>query len=278
MPFVAGVTAVAQNDWFGSGDLVPSYAIACIPFAVFLWIYAALFSRLVRAWPAWLATLVGLLFGAMAGFLGTSALAGFFGPWMATMSVDVLKSWVASAAVFVPTAHLLNTGGMRKAPLLGATFLGLLGLAGFAGFSPLRSLVTGDQHLMLVLFRHIPGEQPLRIASEPEWLSERDRALIYGCGLTGTVECFGYSGSNSTNWPRAKAIIVFTTGPSKPARLPQPKCSTILYLQRADDFVAMPEQAPVNDRAIELFRDDRDKWCYWVELISGGKSGGEIGF
>lgn len=278
LPFVAGVIAVALNDWFGSSDLVPSFAIFCIPFAVFLWVIAALFSRMVCTWPAWLAAPVGFLLGALVGFLGTVALAGFLGPWSGAMSVDVFKSWTTSAAVFVPTAHLLTTGGLRKAPLLGTLLVAVVGSASFAGFAPLRSLATGDQHLMVVFLRHIPGEQPLQIVNAPEWLTDPDRALILSCGLNGTVEFFGSSGSMTTPWPRAQAWIVFTTGPSKPARLPQPKRCTILYLQRDNDFVAMPERAPVIDRAIELFRDDRGKWCFWVELVSGGKSGGELGF
>jgi len=274
LSFVVGVIGTAQNEWFGSGDLSP-YAFYCIPFAAFLWGASSLFFRIARAWPLWLAAPTAFMLGAFGGFVATYAVAMFLGPWFGAMSVPMLKSWCVSASIFVPAVYLLRRIGVKKSSLVGATACAGLGIALFFGISPLWSLATGNQHLMTAFFRHVPGEQELNITHEPDWLTVEDRELILGSGLTGTIECFQSGGSNSTDWPRAKAFVIFTVGLSQNVRLPQPKRSTILYVQHEDEFVAIPNKAPTFDRAIEFYRDQTG-WSFWVEQSSGAKSGGGL--
>lgn len=276
LALIVGVIGVAQNKWFGSSDLWP-YAFYCIPFALFLWAGSSLFFRVTRIWPSWLATPTGFALGIVAGFFGTYAVAIFLGPWFGAMSVPVLKSWCVSASIFVPVAYLIRKRGFERPALIGASVYATLGVALFFGISPIWSLGTGDQHLMTAFFRHTPGEQELKIIRGPDWLSKEDRDLILSSGLTGTLESIRSGGSNSTNWPRAKAFVIFTADLSGTVRLPQPKRSTVLYLQRDDEFIRFPEDVPTFERVIEFYKDERG-WNFWVEQSSGAKSGGSLRF
>ena len=246
LSFVVGVIGVALNEWFGSGDLSP-YAFYCIPFAAFLWGASSLFYRIACIWPSWLAIPTAFVLGAVAGFVGTYSVAIFLGPWFGAMSVPMLKSWCVSASIFVPTLYIIRKNGLCKLSLVGVTVCSGLGVALFFGISPLWSLSTGNQHLMTVFFR----------------------------GVTGTIECFRSGGSISTDWPRAGVFVIFTAGLSETVRLPQPKHTTVLYVQHEQEFVRIPADAPTFERAIEFYRDDRG-WSFWVEQSSGAKSGGGL--
>lgn len=274
LSFVVGVIGVAQNEWFGSGDLSP-YAFYCIPFAVFLWGASSLFYRIVRAWPSWLVIPTAFILGAIAGFIGTYSVAIFLGPWFGAMSVPVLKSLCVSGSIFVPALYLFRKSGLNKLSLVGVAACSGFGVALFFGISPLWSLGTGNQHLTTAFFRHIPGEQELSITREPDWFTIEDRDLVLSSGLTGTLECFRSGGSNSTDWPRARAFVIFTAGLSETVRLAQPKHTTVLYVQREQEFEMIPKDAPTFERAIEFYRDGRG-WSFWVEQASGAKSGGGL--
>ncbi len=145
----------------------------------------------------------------------------------------------------------------------------------FCAISPMWSLATGNQNLMTAFCRLVPGEQELTIDREPQWLTEEDRRLILSSGLRDQLECFRSGGSNSTDWPRAKAFVIFTTALSETVRLPQPKHTTILYVPRGEEFVALPEDAETFERAIE-FCKDQSGWSYWIEQASGAKSAGGL--
>ena len=274
LSFVVGVVGVAQNEWFGSSDLSP-YAFYCLPFAIFLWGASSLFYRIACTWSLWLVIPTAVLVGAITGFVSTYVVAIFLGPWFGAMSVPMLKCWSVSASIFCPAVYLIKKIGVKKPSLIGATACAGFGVALFFGFSPLWSLGTGNQNLMTAFFRHIPGEQDLKIAGEPEWLTEEDRELIIGSGLTGKLECFRSGGSNTAEWPRAKTFVIFTSDLSDTVRLPQPKHSTIVYLQHGQEFIGIPDDTPTFDRAIEFYKDDSG-WHYWVEHASGAKSGGGL--
>ena len=113
LSFGVGVLTVANNEWFGSGDLYP-YAIWCAPFAIFLWCITSLYFRTARGWPSCLAAPVGLMLGAVAGFVGTYAVAVVLGPWFGAMSVPILKSWCLSASIFVPAVYFITLIHMRR--------------------------------------------------------------------------------------------------------------------------------------------------------------------
>ncbi len=274
LSFAVGILRVAQNGWFGSSDLLP-YAIYCIPFAFLLWASSSLFFRMTRQWRPWLATPIGFIMGAIAGFIGTYAVAIVLGPWFGAMSVPVLKSWCVTASIFIPLVYLVRRDGLGKMSIgSGIALLGA-GLAFFFAISPLWSLATSNQHLITAFFQHVPGDDELKIDSEPDWFTNEDRELLVSSGLKGRLDCFSSGGSNSTEWPCAKAFVIFTSDLSETVRLPQPKHSTILYVQRGDGFVVLPEGVPTFNRSLEFYEDEYG-WHYWVEQASGAKSGGGL--
>jgi hypothetical protein len=274
LSIAVGIVGVAQNGWFGSGDLRP-YAIYCIPFALILWASASLFFRVTRRWHSWIAAPTGFVLGAIVGFIGTYAVAIVLGPWFGAMSVPMLKSWCVTGAIFIPLLYLIRKDGLGISSIVGGTALLGSGLVLFFALSPIWALATGNQHLTTAFFQHVPGDEEFKIDNEPDWLTNEDRDLLESCGLKGRLECFSSGGSNSTEWPRAKAFVIFTSDLSKTVRLPQPKNATILYVQRGDDFIALPNGTPTFDRALEFY-EDQDGWHYWVEMASGAKSGGGI--
>ncbi len=271
-----GVLAVASNGWFGSSDLIP-YAVFCIPFAFFLWGGASMFFWLARAWPSTVASTTGFALGIVVGFVGTFTVAIFLGPWFGAMSVPMLQTWCVAASVYIPAVYLIQKSGLQRPAVVGSGAYLSLGVGLFIGFSPIWSLITGDQHLKTAFFRHIPGEGALEIISAPDWLTNEDRELILSSGLTGTLEARRSGGSNSTDWPRAKALVIFTAEMSTSVRLAQPKRTTVLYIQGAQEFIKLPEDAPTYDRAIEFYERARG-WGFWVEHASGSKSGGGLRF
>src|SRR5690606_32172457 len=217
----------------------------------------------------------GFLLGTFVGFVGTYAAAIVLGPWFGAMSVPMLKSWCVSAAIYIPLVYLIRKDGSERSSIGGGAALLGSGLVLFFTISPLWSLATGNQHLMTAFFRHVPGEEELKFENEPVWLTNEDRDLLVSSGLKGRLECFRSGGSNSTDWPRAKAFVIFTSDLTETVRLPQPKHSTILYVQRGGGFVALPNEASTIDRAIEFYKD-QSGWSYWVEQSSGAKSGGGL--
>jgi hypothetical protein len=274
LSFAVGIVGVAQNGWFGSSDLLP-YFIYCIPFAFILWASSSFFFRMTRQWRSWVAAPIGFILGAIAGFIGTYAVAIVLGAWFGAMSVPVLKSWCVTASIFIPLVYLVRREGLGKMSIGGGIALLAAGLAFFFAISPLGSLAASNQHLTTAFFQHVPGDDELKIDSQPDWLTNEDRDLLVSSGLKGRLDCFRSGGSNTTEWPRAKAFVIFTSDLSETVRLPQPKHSTILYVQLGDGFVVLPEGVPTFNRSLEFYEDEHG-WHYWVEQASGAKSGGGL--
>jgi len=80
-------------------------------------------------------------------------------------------------------------------------------------------------------------------------LDDTDLALLKQTGLRGTLERMGSSGSNSTTWPRAKAMIVFTSAIAQDMSLPQPKHCSIAScrIMVASDAYPQPRRR-LNDK------------------------------
>lgn len=272
--FGLGAVGVAQDEWFGSGDLVP-YGIYCIPFGIGVWGAASFWFGLTRQWSVWVAVPLGFLAGVVLGLVATFSVALFLGPWFGAMSVPVLKSWCVAAAFAIPAIYLFMKFGLGARAVTSAVLLASLGVLLFFGISPAWSLATGNQHLTTAFFRHIPGDSELSIEDEPLWLTDDDRKLLSRSGLRGTLMCVGGGGSNTTGWPKAKALVVFTEEPTEQIRLRQPKHSTIVYVQRNEEFVMLPERAETFDRSIELVRQ-QNGWFYYVEHASGARSGSRL--
>jgi hypothetical protein len=285
LAFAAGIISVALNDWFGSGDLVP-FGICCIPFALLAAPAVAIVFRATTRLPVWLATACAFLSGFVFGWLGTFAVALVFGPWFGAMSVPVLQVWCTSAAWIFSAAIAL-----WRAPLSRGMALALFGLGFFSillsmSFRPAISLTSGDQHLTVFFFRHYPGDTDLEI-SDPfaemdlpmdgfEKLDETDLALLRQTGLRGKLESLGPSGSNSTTWPRARALIILTAPITQEISLPQPKHRSIVYVQNNGEFRRIPATAPTFERQIRIRREP-DGTHYSVEQSNGAQSGGFIG-
>lgn len=284
LALAAGIIAVALNGWFGSGDLVP-FGIYCIPFAILAAPAVAFVFGATKRLPVWLASACAFIAGIVFGWLGTFAIAVALGPWFGAMSVPMLQAWCITAAFTFSAAIVL-----RRAPLSCGVTLALFGLASLSilasiGFRPAISLTTGNQHLTVCFFRHHPGDTDLEV-SDPfadlklpteifDKLDDTDLALLRQTGLRGTLECLGSSGSNSTTWPRAKAMIIFTSPITQEMSLPQPRHCSIVYVLDNGDFRRVPGTAPTFERLIRIERGSGGS-NYWVEHSDGARSGGHI--
>ena len=280
----AGIIAVALNGGFGSGDLVP-FAVYCIPFALLAAPAVAFVIWATNRLPIWLASACAFIAGFVFGWVGTFSVAVALGPWFGTMSVPMLQAWCITTAFIFSAAIVL-----RRAPLSRSVTLALFGLASLSiltsiGFRPAISLTTGNQHLTVCFFRHHPGDTDLEVSDPfadvelPEELVDKlddaDLALLRQTGLRGRLECLGSSASNSTTWPRAKAMIVFTSPITQEMSLPQPKNCSIAYVQDNGGFRRVPASAPTFERQIRIERGSGGS-NYWVEHSDGARSGGHI--
>ncbi len=271
---VTGTTAVALNDWFGSGDLLP-YAIYSTAFAIL----AASASVMAYGWTkqlkVWIAAACAFIFGLLFGFLSTFAVALFLGPWMGAMSVPILQSWCIAAAFTFSAAVLL-----RRLPFSRPLVIGLVGLAfasvfGTLGFKPAVSLASGNQHLTVYFYRHVPGDTELDVSEAIQDLDATDIDILRQTGLRGKLESRGHFASNSTEWPRAKALLVFTASSADKSMLPQPKHCTIAYVLDSVGFRRVPKYAPTFERSMRIEPGPSGSQ-FVVEHASGAQSGGHI--
>lgn len=274
MALATGVVAVALNGWFGSGDLVP-YAIYSAAFALVAAPGSVLVYRCTKQLAVWVAAVFAFVVGMLWGLLGTVAVALFLGPWMGAMSVPVFQSWCISAAFTFSSGVLL-----RRLPFARPLVLGLAGIAfasvgGALAFQPAISLASGNQHLSVYFYRHIPGDTELDLSSVGEDLNATDIEILRQTGLRGKLEERGYFASNSTEWPRAKALVVFTASSPRNAILPQPRGCTIAYVQDGVSFRRVPENASTLERAMRIDSGQRGSE-FVVEDADGGQSGGRI--
>ena len=268
------VIAVAFNDWFGIGDLVP-FAIYCVPFAFLALPATAIAFRVTTRLPVWLASAFALIGGLLFGWLGTCAVALFLGPWFGAMSVPMLQVWCIAAAFVFSASVLLRRTPSTRGAAVGLTVLALLSVFASAAFRPALSLSSGNQHLTVFYFRHHPGDGELRILDTDKVLGPADMAILKQTGLRGTLESRGGSASNSTKWPLAKALIIFTPPLTTEASLPQPKHCTIAYVQDGSSFRRVPADAPTFSRQMHI-KHESYGWNFTVEHSSGARSGGSI--
>ena len=269
-----GVIAVAFNDWFGSSDLVP-FAVYCVPFALLAAPTTAIAFRLTTRLPVWLASAFAFIAGLLFGWLGTYAVALFLGPWFGAMSVPMLQVWCIAAAFVFSADVLLRRDLSSRGVAVGLIVLALLSVFASAGFRPALSLSSGNQHLTVFYFRHHPGDGELNISDADKVLDPADIAILKQTGLRGTLESRGISASNSTKWPRAKALIIFTPPLTTGASLPQPKHCTIAYLQEGSSFRRVPADAPTFSRQMHI-QHKSGGWDFTVEHSSGARSGGSL--
>jgi hypothetical protein len=268
-----GVLAVASNRWFGSGDLFP-FGVYCIPFALLTWPLTSLFSAVTRKCWFWFALPLAFFVGLLYGYAGTYSVALFLGPWFGAMSVPMLRVWCAAGALTFAAAVLLRRRGVGIRAMVGILVIIAGAITLFFALRPALSLATEDQHLTVVLLRYHPGEAPLTISDPFSALEGGDIDLLKRTELRGTVETRGTHASNSSDWPRARALVIFT-GALDEVSIPQPKHCTIAYMQIGDGFREIPPDAPTFARTIQFHRE-AGEWYIEVQHASGARSGGYI--
>lgn len=274
MAMAAGTTSVAVNDWFGFGDLRP-YAMYSLPFAIAVAFASVVACRWTKRLKVWIAATSAFVLGLLLGFLGTLAVALLLGPWVGAMSVPISQSWCIAAAFTLSAAVLF-----RRLPFSNPLLVGIAGIA-FAcvvatlSFRPAVSLITGNQHLTVHFYRLIPGDTDLDLSEAIRELETADVEILRQAGLKGKLESRGYRASSSTEWPRAKAIIVFSTPIIKDTTIAQPKGSTIAYVQDSDGFRRVPNDSAVLDRSMRI-EPLPSGYNFIVEHASGAESGGHI--
>ena len=269
-----GTTAVALNDWFGSGDLLP-YAIYSTVFALFAAFASAMVYEGTKGLKVWMAAASAFILGLLFGFLGTFAVALFLGPWMGAMSVPVLQSWCIAAAFTFSAAVLLRRLPFSHRLLMGLVGIACAGVFATVGFQPALSLASGNQHLDVYFYRHVPGDTELDVSEAIQDLDASDIDLLRQTGLRGKLESRGRFASNNTEWPRAKAILVFTSPSVDRSLLPQPKRCTIAYVQEGGGFRHVPQDAPTFKRAMRIEPGPRGL-NFVVEHASGAQSGADL--
>lgn len=270
----AGVIAVALNDWFGRGDLVP-FAIYCIPFALIAVPTATVTFNLTSRLPLWLAAAFAFVAGLIFGWFSTYAVALFLGPWFGAMSVPMLLVWCISAAFVFSAVVILRRAPWSLRVALRLAVLASLSVLASAGFRPALSLAADNQYLNVFYFRHYPGYADLDVSDAAKVLDTADIDILKQTGLRGKLESRGSSASTTTKWPRAKAIIIFTSPLTTEVSLPQPKRCTIAYVQVDSSFRPVPAAAPTFPRMMHIQRESGG-WNFVVEHSSGARSGGRI--
>lgn len=269
-----GATAVALNDWFGSGDLLP-YAIYSTVFALLAAPASVTAYRWTKRLNVWVAAVFAFIFGLLFGFLGTFAVALFLGPWMGAMSVPILQSWCIAAAFTFSAAVLLRRLPFSRPLVVGLAGLAFASVGGTLVFKPAVSLASGYQHLAVYFYRHIPGDTELDLSEAIQDLDATDIEILRQTGLRGKLESCGHFASNSTEWPRAKALLVFTAASASKSMLPQPKRCTIAYVQDGVGFRRVPQDASTLERSMRI--EPGPSGSHFVlEHASGAQSGGHI--
>lgn len=269
-----GILAVASNRWFGSGDLLP-FGIYSIPFAFVAWPLTSLLSTATRKCPLWFALPLAFFVGLLYGYFGTYAVALFLGPWFGAMSVPMLRVWCSAGALTFAAVVLIRRRGFDTGSVVGVVLSIAAAIILFVGLRPALAIASDDQHLTVVLLRYHAGSAPLTISDSFSSLDSADIDLLTRTELRGTLEARGTHASNSADWPRAKALVLFTDALHHDVSIPQPKHCTIAYVQTGDTFRQVPPDAPTFARTIQFHRD-ADGWNMSVEHASGARSGGSI--
>lgn len=286
LTIAVGTILVGLNDWFGWEDLL-SYAIFTIPFALGAAPAVAIVLRITSRVPVWVASTCAFILGIVFGCLSTCVIAILLGPSIGAMSVPILQAWCVTAALIFSVAIVARRTSSRRATAIAWIVFMFLSIVTSAGFESALSLATGNQHLTVFFFRYEPGDNELYISDPfaqfqldlPEnrrnKLDDKDLALLKQSGLRGRLVSLGAHSSNSTTWPRAKAIIIFTSPMNQNMSLPQPKHCSIVYVQDNGGFRLIPLTASTFTRQIRI-KSQSTGLHYDIERSDGGQTGGHI--
>lgn len=288
LALAAGTVAVAGNGWFGRGDLV-AFAIHTIPFAALTPPAVGLAFAATLRCSVVVAVAAGFVSGLLFGYASAAAVALSVGRWFAALSVPVVPVWCGTASFVFAVALLARRTPPGPARMPAVAGLAAVSILAAVGFGPALALATGNQHLTIVILRHHPGDAELHMVdpfagaeAAPRMvpdsgmaLGDAEVALLRGTGLRGALEPRGSFASNTTGWPRATALVVFTGPLDAAVSLPQPRHGSIVYVQEAAGFRRVPADAPTFARPLRLLPGP-DGLRFLVVHASGAVSGLDI--
>ena len=152
----------------------------------------------------------------------------------------------------------------------------VLALCVLSVFSPMGSVLWGDRRLEVYLLRLVPddGRQDELLVSKKvsDQFNAQEIGQLKALGLKGRVESLGMYAANTYpySWPRAKAIVIFTSSVTEDLSVLQPKYTSIFYVQEGGVFSKHPSDASTIDRKI-LFGKSGEN--VQIDTFSRGRSG-----
>lgn len=266
----SAATAIAHiglNKGFGRGDFGP-YLFWTTVFSLLL---AALPGRARRVMEGRFRYVMAITGGGLAGLLWTIVVAYLLGPWFGAFSFPVLFCWVAGGVAGLVLA--LPKESLLKQLIICACFA----LVTVAAPAVLRAAVLDDQNLMVVYVRWRPGEGSLTFDAGPFGtdLNAEEKVALTGMLSGGSLEVAGSFGTGKGK--AARMVVVMSHQPSAQFELPQPKATSVIYVQLHDGWKKHPESAPTLDRKVVCgpsAHNARATHCR-IEHYGGSLSGGE---
>lgn len=270
------VLSTARADWFGAGDLRPFFVYS-LPLVLLTTIVGVALWRTLVSFQLWSAYLVGGFVGGVLGLLWTIGSLFMFGPWFGAWSIPVLLCWTASGALGVAAAAATRAGwSLKRHATEGIIFVVITTVLSI-GYPSLTSSLTNDQHLTFIYGRWEARDSELLILDPLVLLSDEDRELLYRSGIRGSVELMGSHGSNTTDRPKARMLVLLSRPVEKSQLLQQPDRTNVIYVQDRKGFHRFPTDASVLDRFVEIYQDPArpEVSAFWVDGARGGRSGSD---
>jgi hypothetical protein len=210
-------------------------------------------------------TVVGFFWGVLwtAFVLSLEGDPGWFG-------FQVLWPWIGGAVAGLLLARP-HHGWSRWIVVSG--WLVALSFVGMLGHYPMELLVK-DQRLKVIFIEWTPGPEPLQLVGGlKDHLSDFEIGVLRETGVGGKVrlKAIELIGDGEP----ALAIVILQRQVEEEVFLPQPKESTVVYVQRDDGWVAYPQNPPVVGRTIRLYASPSHSHHTWysIQLTYGGSTG-----
>lgn len=113
-----------------------------------------------------------------------------------------------------------------------------------------------QQELDLRCFTRINGPEPLTcepLRDGSGCPAEAEMQTLREAGVTGVIRPTGGGGGRFRLGPKARALVVLDHPIASEVRLKQPRHTSVIYVQRGDKWLLLPNSAAVMDRPIVLF-------------------------
>jgi len=143
-----------------------------------------------------------------------------------------------------------------------------------------RRMIVPHDGLTFVFATWAPGPSPLRVKDfgPVNLLLPPDEYVLSRAVEGGRIEIVGGSGKPDEASNIGRMFILFKGPLNVPVRLAQPDGMTVVYVQEDNNFRLSPPGASLRDRFVQLDPQPNDPRYahYWIESVSGGRSGGSI--